>query len=253
MKCALIIPDVHAPFHSQRAWDVMLAVARDLRGEGFHQGPDEIVCLGDFIDAYNLSSHGSRNPRVTINLEKEIFEANLLLNQLDEAFPNARKVFIEGNHETRLERFILQNASALFGVTEIKRLLKFGERLRWEWIPYGPNQAYKILGSNVLARHESLRTTPALTIREAGSSLFYGHIHRREFVSKNNLDGTKLFAGCPGWLGNSRALAFEYVRGIPNWQMGFAVLFFEKNVPYPFFVPINDDFTAVWGGKVYRG
>ena len=50
----LIVPDVHVPYHDKRAWELMLAVGKDLK-------PQVLVSLGDMMDFYSVSSH-SKNP-----------------------------------------------------------------------------------------------------------------------------------------------------------------------------------------------
>lgn len=245
MRKAVLFPDCHFPFHSVKAWNVAMQITSDIQ-------PDEFILLGDFVDAYNLSGHGPRNPMVPDTLVNEIDSANAGLDEIDKALPLAKKTFIEGNHEFRLERYLLNNAPELFGLTDIRMLLGFDKRYRWEWVSYGPNQSHRILGTDTLARHEPLKNSPALTIKEAGSSLFYGHIHKIESAWKTNLDGKKLVGGCPGWLGNPKSLAFNYIKGVANWQWGITVIMFDKkNAPHPFFVRISDDFKAFYNGKTY--
>jgi len=245
MRKALIIPDVHAGFHSVKAWDVMLKFAIDFK-------PDEITILGDFIDCLNLSGHGAKSPAIAARLEDEVNASNSLLDQLDSLFPEARKVYIEGNHETRFERFIVNKCPELFGITELKFLLKIPSRVSWTWVNYGPNQKHAILGSKILARHEPLKNQPHLTLREAGTSLFYGHVHKRQWAEKVFLTGRRDFAACPGWLGNPRSPAASYIKGIQDWQHGFATLEVEGRNCVPKLVTINEDFTVYENGTVYR-
>lgn len=130
MKLALVIPDTHRPYHDKKAYNLMMAVAADLK-------PQEIVILGDYADFYCVSSH-SKDPRVLSILTDEVQDVLDGLDELDKAFPGANKVFIEGNHEYRLERYLTDKAPALFGVTDTEHLLKLNQRPNWKFRPYGP-------------------------------------------------------------------------------------------------------------------
>ncbi len=214
--------------------------------------PDMLIFLGDYLDFINLSMHGPKDPRVFQNLVDEVESGVKGLDEVDKAFPDIKKVFIEGNHCFRLERYILHAAPALFGMTSVRNLLQMDQRTNWHWVEYGPNQRFHI-GGDVYARHEPLKNQPHLTIREGGVSLYYGHVHKREFASKTMLDDRKLFAGCPGWVGNPNAPAFKYVKGIQNWQWGFSALWLDGTNAHPVFPSISDNGVAVFEGRVYRG
>lgn len=55
LKCALIIPDMHIPYHHKRATQLMLEVAK-------HVKVSEIVILGDLAEFYFASGHGPKTP-----------------------------------------------------------------------------------------------------------------------------------------------------------------------------------------------
>lgn len=55
----LIIPDTHVPYHDERAWQLLLQVARAF-------GFDYVIILGDFIDCYSVSSHSKSPSRVRL-------------------------------------------------------------------------------------------------------------------------------------------------------------------------------------------
>ena len=84
----------------------MIKVSKDLV-------PDEVVILGDYADIYALNSHGGKNPTLPTTLIEEIEDVNVGLDQLDDLFPKAKKVFIQGNHEYRFERYIFDKCPQL--------------------------------------------------------------------------------------------------------------------------------------------
>lgn len=240
-----MFPDVHRPFHSQKCWDLIFRVGIDLKPM-----LDKIILLGDYLDFINLSGHGPKDPRIFQSLQDEIISGNLGMDQLDQVFPDTLKVMMEGNHTHRVERFVMNNAPQLFGITEAKRLLELDRRKNWLWVDYGPNQQYHV-GAGLHVRHEPLKTFPHLTVKEAGTSLIYGHVHRIEAAWRTNLQGERHFAGCPGWIGNKKSRAFNYIKGIQNWQEGFAVVFYDKKNFWPYLIPIADN-SCWFNGRLYR-
>lgn len=221
MKVALIIPDSHWPFAHKKAYDLMLNVAQDIK-------PDEIVILGDFADFYSVSSH-AKDPRIFSMLEDEIVEVLNRLQELDVLFPSSKKVFLEGNHEYRLERYLCDKAPALFGVTSVEHLLEFNRRPKWTFVPYGPNQAHKVLGSYLTARHEPLASSAKATASKALCSLTYGHIHRIEESHIVGLDGSNHVCFSVGWLGDkNQDLVFNYVKNHHQWQLGFGIVYVDE-------------------------
>src|SRR5690349_21722092 len=138
IRRSLIIPDSHIPYHNKRAMGLVFEMAKDT------EGLCEIVILGDFADFYAVNAHG-KHPGLMHVLQKEVEEVNSVLDTIDKLFPDQKKVYIEGNHEYRLERYLYQNAPALFGVTQWDLLFKLPERPNWRAINYGPTQYYKVL------------------------------------------------------------------------------------------------------------
>lgn len=218
----LIIPDTHRPYHHKKAYKLMLEVASFIQ-------PKHIYFLGDYADFYAVSSHG-RHPQLMQLLTDEVCDVIQGLEELDKMFPDAKKTFIEGNHEYRLERYLINNAPALFGTTSTQDILQLRDRPNWTFIPYGPNQMTKIAGSKLRARHEPLAPTAKGTAAKALCSLVYGHIHRIEESHIVGLDGSNHVAFSLGWLGDKRKdLVFGYVRNHHQWQMGFGLVYVDPS------------------------
>lgn len=218
MKKVLIIPDCHHPFADLRAYNLMLAVAEDIK-------PDEVVILGDFADFYGVNSHG-KDPRIDILLRDEITYVNEKLDEIDSLFPDAKKVFIEGNHEWRLARYISNKAPELYGLVEAKDLFRMDDR-GWTWVPYTPNQHYQVAGSKLYARHEPLaggKHVAQNTVEKAGCSMIFGHTHRIQEAQIVTLDGGNHRGISSGWLGDKNHPAFSYVKGIAQWALGFSMV-----------------------------
>lgn len=186
-------------------------------------GIHEIVLLGDFCDFYAVSRH-RKDPRVDTLLMEEVESVRQGLDELDQLFPSAKKVYLEGNHEQRLENYLIDQCPALFGVTECQTLFELNRRPRWSWIPFGRSQQYAVLGSELYAFHRPKASTPKLHIGRTFVSSLYGDIHKIERAHSVALDGKHLTAVCPGWLGDVTSRVFDYMPQVPQWQLGFAIV-----------------------------
>jgi hypothetical protein len=152
MKLAVLVPDVHIPNHDIKAWKlfkkVLLSLKKDI---------SEIVFLGDVCDFFSVNSHGS-HPQVFNMLIDEVEIINKELDWFDQNFKRAKKVFIEGNHEHRLERYLLNKAPALFGVTEVKFLLNMNKRPNWKFCDYGPINHKVLVHCAGISKKEDFKT-----------------------------------------------------------------------------------------------
>ena len=248
-RLAVLWPDTHEPYSHAKAVALALNVISDLSSS-----LDEIVFLGDFADFYAVNSHG-KHPGMMHLLVDEVDKVNFSLDLIDSTFPRVRKVFLEGNHEFRLERYLINVAPALFGVTDLNFLFRFNQRPGWTVIPYGPEQRFRVLGSNLHARHEPLASSAAASLKQSMCNLTYGHIHRIESATHVTLPGKTLTNFSVGWLGDCRKKeVFGYVKGHHRWNLGFGLVWVdtETNEFYAQTVPIHSDITCVVNGKRYR-
>jgi predicted MPP superfamily phosphohydrolase len=218
-KRALVIPDCHIPYEDTRAYDLMLEVAKDV-------DPDEIVILGDYADFYAVNSHGKDGEFTGVLLLDEVDAVIERLEQLNKLFPDAKKVFCEGNHEYRLARYINSKCPDLFGVVDVPSILRL-RQLGYEYVPYGPHQKYHILGSKLIARHEPLaggKHVAQNTVEKAMHSVIFGHTHRIQEAQIVTIHGENYRGISSGWLGDSSHRVMQYVRHHHQWALGFSVV-----------------------------
>ena len=104
-----IINDLHRPFHDPTALATVLDIISDAH-------IDRIILNGDVMDMYNVNSHGPTHPLVGSLLEDEISDTRMWLEELRKRFPEKEIIFLYGNHEDRLERFLIQYARKLFNL-----------------------------------------------------------------------------------------------------------------------------------------
>jgi len=241
-KRVLIVPDTHAPWHNRLAWDLMIKVAKDFK-------PNVIVCLGDLIDLYSVSSY-NRNPNRPRNVEYEVEIANSLLREL-ESLGARERYFIAGNHEWRLERYLTERAPELFNIVKIEELLQLRQH-EWNYTPY---KGFVRLGKMVFTHDlgKSGRYAVHSAVTDAQHSIVIGHLHRLCYLIEGDVFGQPRLSFCPGWLGDATKADYMHeLRAKRDWATGFAVSYWHPDgihniVP----VPIVHG-TAFLNGKVYR-
>lgn len=159
----LVIPDTHAPFHSEKAWQVALAAAGELK-------PHVIVVIGDFVDCYSISRYPKSAARKT-SLKAELDVARPMLRELAKLAP--RHIYCEGNHEWRLERFVNERAPELFGLIGIREFL-LDPTDCWSWVPY---QSWTSIGKMSFSHDVGRSGVNAgrQTLQEFGGNICFGH------------------------------------------------------------------------------
>ena len=250
MKTALILSDVHVPFEDKRKYALALDIARiNLNNI------EEIILLGDFADTFTLMSHKkdiSLKKNIPNFLIQELEKVCMRLDELDDKFKGIKKIYIEGNHENRLYRYIRDNASEFFGLIDFPSIFNIEKRKDWSWISYSPDQFYNILDSNLFARHEPIGPNARTTAQRSMTNVIFGHIHRAEHFQTVSLSGQKFNAYSCHWLGNKNTQAMQYVKNHHQWSNGFAVINVKKKNDFTVEqIPIFDDNTCIFRGKIY--
>lgn len=250
VKTALIVPDAHLPFHNEKHYNLMLKVAKDMGAK--KAGPDEITILGDFADFYAVNSHGTHQKMNKYqHLIKEIDVVKKKLDELDRLFPKANKVYICGNHEYRLERYIQNRCPELFGYLELIDLFELRSRPGWKYIKYGPRQAHNVLGSKLIARHEPFGPNCKTTATRAMASVVFGHIHQIQEWQVTSVRGKTYRAMCPGSLVDEKSGAFDYVSH-PNWASGFGVAHVISSGDFFYHTCHIVNNRTVFNGRIYQ-
>lgn len=262
--------DTLEPTHDEEAMAVAIAIVKDAN-------PDVVVLVGDNLDFPEFGKYLTTAPfqRTT---QASIDRATLLCAELRAAAPNARIVWIAGNHEERLPRAIATNAAAAFGlrrgnlpdswpVLSVPFLCRMDET-NVEYLAGYPASCYWI--------NERLRVIHGDRVNSSGAtatkylarekvSVLYGHIHRREWLemTREDHDGPRtILAASPGCLARISG-AVPSVKGgtdldgrpivrHEDWQQGLAVVDYEEgdgrfNLEL---VPIREG-TARWRGVDY--
>lgn len=249
----LIVPDTHAPFERVDAFELMLkAMTKEWK-------PEIVVVLGDFFDFHSLSAHPPENDR------QEDFEAELLggrarLSQLVD-FGDARRVFIAGNHEQRLERYLAKNAPKLYRRIRLPHLLGLNEgpaSRHWEYVPY--KQTIKI--GQVHYTHDTGRSgkfAASQSREDFESNAVIGHCHRLQYFITGCAQGIPHVGASFGWLGNpDKADYMHAIKAKRDWATGFGVGLLDEKTGITYLQPVpvigsGPSASVMVGGKIITG
>ena len=163
----LAVPDVHFGLHNIKMVNILLAFCRDFK-------PDIIVILGDLMEVESLGKFSS--PYTKFTLEQEFTLTNWFLDELLYRAPNARIIYLSGNHEYRLynEAAISPQLKGMLSLERNLGLKKRGIGL----IPWQNNKFFK----HGKVRFHHGFTTNQYAAREmadaAGGCVVFGHTHR---------------------------------------------------------------------------
>ena len=221
LKRNMIVSDLHVPYIDNKAFNAFVSYTKDYK-------PHELVIAGDLIDFYSLSMF-DKNPDRKEDVQMEIIEANKYLDRIAKVIPKGCKVtYLEGNHETRLQKFLWKNKELhslkclrLDQMLELKkRGINFVGASHDYW--KNDNGHYKI--ADMLIMHGDNRLNGAScskysgysannTMRTMYTSVAHGHGHRLALINQTTPE-KQLVGMETGCLCD--------MTGTANWQQGFA-------------------------------
>lgn len=279
---AVILPDMQCgyfrnaagelePIHDEDAISVALAIVKDSR-------PDLVVLVGDNFDAVEFGKY-RHTPAFQLTTQASIDRMGLLCAELRAAAPEARVVWIAGNHEERLPNYLLDNARAAFGL----RRANNPESWPVLSVPYLCHfDAYGVeylagYPASSLWLNDRLRVIHGDKVKSGGStataylgtekvSVIFGHVHRREYAARTreDRDGPKeIMAASPGCLARIDGVVPSTKGGTDldgrpiqrheDWQQGLAVVNYEEgDGRFTYHNVAIHDGWAMWQGREYR-
>lgn len=272
-QVCLIIPDSQhgyrrldsgslEPLHDREACDLAVQAAQELQ-------PDVIVLLGDMLDLAPWSLKYPVEAALRDTTQPALVELHWWIASLRTASPKAQIVYLEGNHENRITRALvekMQEAVNLRPADELdsssmlsmQRLLSL-DKLDVEY--HGPYGAAWWLWDKVKIHHGNVvrqgggKTVSAM-LGNASYSQVVGHIHRREYAARaiEYAGGQKVISAMsPGCLCRvDGAVPHNAGSSLLDWQQGLGVVYkFGEQLSMQV-VPI-DRGKMVLHGKTYTG
>lgn len=243
----VFISDAHAPYEDLGAMSIVDKVIRHVR-------PRRVVSLGDFADIAQISRH-VKDPAMRMPFRKELAGARRSRAKIDDACAAAgveQKDIVEGNHEDRLRRYILENCPELDGILpKLSELLEF-EKNGWRVTEYGD-----VLTIGSLHITHDLNTAGVYAHERSrvamGGSTVIGHTHRMAVSYAGTFAAGRHVAAMFGWLGDARYAKYIKRALRPHWQLGFGVGWLDRRTGFVTLqgIPIVQG-RAIVQGKVFE-
>lgn len=242
--------DEHVPFQDDKARQIALQIIRDFN-------PDLMAAGSDGLDFYTVSSFDKNPERIKVSLQKEIDQWKTIQREWRDAAPGAKRVFIPGNHEDRLRKYLWRHPElADLEVLALPNLLGLAS-LGIEWMYDGSLLSQEYVVDNVLAiKHgQYVRKGSGMSARAEiehehySISTISGHTHRGgSFYATTRhgvVQGHEAFCLC--------RLDPEYLQH-PDWQQGLLLAEIVGENLEVELIPFNDfrhRKSAIWRGKEY--
>jgi predicted phosphodiesterase len=237
----LFFPDLHAPYHDKKALELVLKAGRLFK-------PDHSIILGDWLDNYSVSSH-SKNPNRALKLVEEVDCAKELLDEVI-SLGAKNNVFVSGNHEDRLERYLADRAPELFNMISTDKILELKQK-GFKYIPYKSH--YKIGKLNVT--HDTGTAGRYAHYKSMDSfqhNVIIGHTHRLGYAVEGNAEGERHVTAMFGWLGDINAVDYMHkIKATRDWCLGFGIGYLDIKTGVVYVVPVPIvNYTCLIEGKL---
>lgn len=246
------------PFHDRRALDVAVQIA------ALYQ-PNLIGIIGDWLDMSRWTKKFASEPEFYWATQPAILEGHWWLRRLRASCPDTKIVYLEGNHEKRMRDYIrdhMMEAYQLHGVSDqlpvlgLPHLLNLSS-LQIDWIGGYPDGAVYHTAPWLRWEHGNIARMPGVTAKRVVAYALgwrvFGHVHRREVVSRTfekgrNISGVNFGCLChvDGRLPGSSPIS--------QWQQGFGIMEFAESPSSPSVEMITiEDGKAIWRGAEFGG
>lgn len=271
MWIAAVVGDIQAPYHDQRAVDVVKKILHDVK-------LDRIILNGDWIDARRSGAYPTidKTDKTINKLKYEMAQAQGLLKEFKRDVKAKEWIWNDGNHEFRIERTLMrdpkvveileiasvQTALAIPGLMNLDDLgIKYTGRYpkgcwlhpqldahRNVWVEHG----YKVC-------KKSGYTVSSL-IPERMASCITNHVERLAGPMWTRALGNDYFGIENGNLSviGEPLLGEDIYNSVPfiepaylNHRQGFSLLYWDGQDWYPQTIRIKDG-RAVFNGKSYK-
>lgn len=277
-KC-VIVPDAQIGYyrnregnleatHDEKAIQIAIELIKYVK-------PSAVVCVGDNLDLPEMGKYLT-TPAYQQTTQAAIDRAALLCAQIRAAAPSAEIVWLAGNHEERMPKYLLTNAAAAYGLRKgnipeswpvlsvpyLCRMDEYGVEYRpgYPASDYWINEKLRVIHGD---RVKSSGSTANVYLNNEKTSVIYGHIHRIEtaFKTREDFDGPRtIMAASPGCLARIDGAVPSTKGGVDldgrplvryeNWQQGIAVVTYENNRDHKFSYEVMPIYNG-WG--MYQG
>lgn len=245
----VLIPDSHGSYIDKPAAQAFL---KDLK----RLAPDEVVFLGDHVDASGIFSKFKaqylREHEYTYR--GDIDAGKAFVHSVRRAAPNARMFYLEGNHEWHIERWIAStfdrstgamamqafDPAVLLGlesqkITYIRRSDQYGKMSTRGVLKL--EACYFVHGISAALHATSIH------LNAFGDNVAHGHTHRAVMLTRRRPNGDLITGQCPGTLAGLSPLYMH--TNVNAWSHGYGLQFVDRGRLFAFNIPIIDGKTVI--------
>lgn len=234
--------DIHAPYQDKYAVALAVNIVKEFN-------PDVLICGSDAVDFYSISSF-NKDPKRKLSLQDEIDVWKEIQKELTSVSPNADRIFIPGNHEDRLRRYLWTHPEM-----DSLDVLVLGTLLGLSEVGVKSLSDEVVIGELLVKHGKYVRKESAYSARAEienerfSINVMTGHTHRGGTYYAKTRSGVvradECFCLCD--------MDVDYVKN-PNWQQGIVVATIVKGKPMIepiLFHGSGKDIFAYWREKVY--
>lgn len=214
----LLLYDIHIPFHDEKSLALAIRHGKD-------EGVDEVFIMGDGVDFHGLSKFEKR--KAFRDPKYEVITAQTFLKNLRRFMPKERITWKEGNHEYRLQRYLMTKAQELedfegLEFQNIMHLADFGAH-------HIENKTIIKAGKlNILHGHElpgGGENVARNKMKRAMANIIFGHSHLSQSMIVRSIDGSHFGSWGVGALCHRSP---DY-NPFNQWLAGFAIVTLQTN------------------------
>lgn len=232
--------------------------------------PDELVHIGDLGDFESVSSYQQLNPGTWSNSVQDCLDASyrILGDYMANLPEGTRARYLIGNHEVRLQRYLINQAKEIYGVARAEeagssvldlayllRLDELGVELVTSDLGTYPHPMIK-LAPRLVATHGDVArrrsgTSPHAAMEHLEAGVIHGHTHRAAIVNKtiHSLEKSYTLQGAEiGCLCKPNGLGYTSSRST-DWQQGFATVSTWPDGHYQIDLASYQNGVLVWQGR----
>ena len=222
---AVVVSCIHLPYMVQPAWRLLLKAIDIIK-------PDVFILNGDGCDFAGICPMNKDRRTELQFIENELNPTRKYIGELEAAIPSkCGMVWLEGNHEHWWSGYHRNTATTTLAPTWYQALT-LGPR--WEVREYEEEEMPSIeLGDLTVTHGTKVRAHSGWTARaellDRWTPVLIGHTHRLgAFYFTPAETGVIYDAYEIGCLAD-QTTARKYCKKKPNWQLGFAVVSFDKS------------------------
>jgi hypothetical protein len=221
----LVISDLQIPYHDKKA--IELAIAESKR-----QNAVGVLVNGDALDCHELSDF-DKSPSAPRYIKERKLGIRFY-SYLREQFPGKDIIHKDGNHEERVDRYLIRRAPAFYGIEAftIPKMLNFDDL---GVLYVGQKRVIKMGKLNIIHGHEYTDRQVASPVNPARGlfnktkvSALAGHHHQTSEHCEPNLNGKLISCWSTGCLCQ---LTPDW-KPLNKWNHGFAMVKLDNSGTY---------------------